>query len=86
MASLANLKRRISLLERNRLKGDPHSPVIIVSGAWDQHNCGLDPDAVQTALAANPKAVLIVPAPLSVEEWNIASAWHHSRILRDSLT
>jgi hypothetical protein len=79
MSNLANLKRRISVLEQHRLKASPPSPVIVVPGAWDEHNCGLDPDAVQTALSANRKAALVVPAPLSAEEWNIASARHHLR-------
>jgi hypothetical protein len=81
MASLGTLNRRISVLEQRRLKSAPSRRVVVVPDPWDERSCGLDPDAVQMALAAHPDCVLVVPAPVLAEEWNLASARHHSEML-----
>jgi len=80
MATLGQLNRRISVLERRQPKVASSRPVAIVQCTWQELVSGFDPETVRVALEHNPKAALLVPSTPSAEEWNLASQHHHANI------
>jgi hypothetical protein len=94
MRSSEALSRRLLKLERaNRWRDRSRSPFVVRLPwarreqlpehlePWSAPGTGIDAEAARAIRQAHPHAVLAIPEPLSVEEWNIRARIHQRHML-----